>query len=264
MRALALLIALLFALLPVADASADGDPASDFLVSQDIFTPYPAPSAGASQMLANAVQAVVANNDRVKVAVIAGPSDLGSVSSLYGHPQDYAQFLGAELAFIYEGPLLIVMPSGFGFARVGKPVPAAAAVLARVSLDRRGADGLTLSAGRALPALEHANLLTYRDSVAPQVFPLATKVIAGRRVALRYEVWDDSGRASVDLRVENARFATIARYKLPLRNVVQGTWYQVVWRAPLKLAHTVAAVCVRATDPAGNRSRSACAKLTIA
>ncbi len=262
MRALVVSMALLFALSLVGGASADGDPASDVLVSQDTFTPYPPPSAGATQTLADAVQLVHTNGDRVKVAVIATPSDLGSVSSLFGHPADYARFLALELQFVYKGPLLIVMPSGFGFAVGGKPVPAANTVLAQAPLDRGGPDGLTLSAARALPALEHAGLLHYRDSVAPQVFVSPATVIAGRRVALRYEAWDDSGRASVHLQVENAH-RVIAQFDIPSRTVSQTASYRVVWRAPLTLAHSVAAVCVRATDAAGNRSPITCAKVTI-
>jgi hypothetical protein len=262
MRALALSMALLFALCLVAGAAADGDPASDFLVSQDIFTPSPPPSAGATKTLTDAVGLAHSNGDRAKVAVIATTSDMGSVSSLYGHPADYARFLGLELQFAYKGPLLIVMPSGFGFAVDGKSFPAADSVLAQVSLDRSGPDGLTLSAARALPALEHAGLLHYRDAVAPQVFVSPATVIAGRRVALRYEVWDDSGRARVHVQVENSH-RVITRFDIPSRLLSQTATYRVVWRAPVKLAHSVAAVCVRATDAAGNRSRNTCAKVTI-
>ena len=117
---------------------------------------------------------------------------------------------------MYKGPLLIVMPSGFGFAVDGKPVPAANTALAQASLDRSGPDGLAVSAARALPALEHAGLLHYRDTIAPQVFVSPATVIAGRRVALRYEAWDDSGRASVHLQVANAH-RVIARFDIPLR-----------------------------------------------
>lgn len=154
------------------------------------------------------------------------------------------------------------MPSGFGFAVDGKPVAPADTVLARQTLDRSGPDGLTVSAARALPALEHAGLLHHRDTAAPQVFVSPATVIAGRRVALRYEASDDSGRASVHLQVANAH-GVIARFDIPLRAVSQTASYRLVWRAPVKLAHSVAAFCVRATDAAGNRSRTSCAKVTI-
>jgi hypothetical protein len=262
MRGLALLAALLFALAFVAGGSADGDPASDVLVSRDIFTPYPPPSAGATQTLAGAVQAVRTRGDRVKVAVVAAPSDMGSVSSLFGDAATYARFLGLELALVYKGPLLVVMPSGFGLAVDGKSVPAANAILAQAPLSVGGSDGLTLAAAHLLPALEHAGLLAYRDSVAPHAFVSPVTVTAGRRVALRYEAWDDSGGARVHLQVENAH-RVIARFDIPLRTVTPAATYRVVWRAPLRLAHSVATVCIRATDAAGNRSGNACANVTI-
>lgn len=186
MRALLRLLLLVAALALTSAASADGDPASDVLLSQDIFAPYPPPSASALKSLDNAVRVIDANDDRVKVAVIATTSDLGSVSSLFGHAQDYAKFLAIELSFYYKGPLLIVMPSGFGFTDAGKAVPAADAALARVSLDG-GADGLTLTAARALPELERAGLLHYHDTIAPLAYSSPATVVAGRRLALRYQ-----------------------------------------------------------------------------
>jgi hypothetical protein len=262
MRAPIRLLVLVAALALPAAAPADGDPASDVLVSQDIFTPYPAPSADARTSLANAVRTINVSGDRVKVAVIASRTDLGSVPSLFGKAQDYAKFLGIELSFIYKGPLLIVMPSGFGFSDAGRSVPAADAALVSASLSG-GADGLTLSAAHVLPALEHAGVLHYRDTLAPQAYSSQATVIAGRRLALRYQAWDDSGRASVDLQVRNARQVVIAHFHVPLQTVRQGAWYWVVWRAPLTLAHRVVTSCVQATDPSGNHSRRTCSKVTI-
>jgi hypothetical protein len=88
-------------------------------------------------------------------------------------------------------------------------------------------------------------------------------VIAGRRVALRYQAWDDSGRASVDLQVRNATQAIVARFRLPLRVVRPGAWYWFVWRTPPTLAHRAVTSCIRATDPSGNRSHRVCSKITI-
>jgi hypothetical protein len=50
----------------------------------------------------------------IRVALIASSTDLGSVTELWRQPQFYAQFLGQELSLVYRGPLLVVMPSGFG------------------------------------------------------------------------------------------------------------------------------------------------------
>ena len=51
------------------------------------------------------------------MAIIAGPTDLGSVTALWRQPQNYARFLGQELSLNYTGPLLVVMPNGYGFYR---------------------------------------------------------------------------------------------------------------------------------------------------
>jgi hypothetical protein len=262
MRTLVLLL-LLAALVFVAGASADGDPASDVLVASNIFTPYPPPSAAAVQALASAVDAVDLKGDRVKVAVVAKPQDLGSVPSLYGHPQDYARFLSIELSFIYKGPLLVVMPAGFGFVDRSRAVPTATSVLAGVSIHGSSGDDLTLAAASAMSRLEHEGLLHYKDTFAPQTYPEPARVAAGRRVALRYQVWDDSGRAKVEIQILNARNVAVARYHVPPRAVTQGVWYFAVWRAPRAFAHRVLAYCVQAIDAAGNHSQRPCAKLTI-
>ena len=51
----------------------------------------------------------------IHVAVIATPDDLGSVTSLWAKPRQYARFLGTELGYVYKKPLLIVMPNGIGY-----------------------------------------------------------------------------------------------------------------------------------------------------
>jgi hypothetical protein len=265
MRAPLSLLLVAATLVLVSGASADGDPASDVLIAAGAFTPYPPPPATALQALAAGLHAVDLKNDRVKVAVIAKPADLGSVPSLYGHPQDYAKFLGLELSFIYKGPLLVVMPAGFGFVDKTQPVPQATAALASVPIVSPSAGDLTIAAARAINDLERAGLLRYKDTFAPQATPTSARVPGGRRVALRYQAWDDSGRVAVEIEVDgqDAHKVALARFHVPLRTVVQGAWYFVVWRAPISLAHHVLSFCVRATDRAGNRSRPMCAKLTV-
>jgi hypothetical protein len=92
-----------------APARADGDPASDILVSANLSLPYPPPSGAAQQELKRAVDAVYRHRHRIKVAVIASEQDLGAIPSLFGKPADYARFLGQELSYVYIGPLLIVI-----------------------------------------------------------------------------------------------------------------------------------------------------------
>ena len=47
----------------------------------------------------------------LRVAVIASPTDLGSITELWRRPASYARFLGQELSLVYlHGTLLVVMP----------------------------------------------------------------------------------------------------------------------------------------------------------
>ena len=50
----------------------------------------------------------------LRVALIAEPADLGSVTELSHQPQNHAHFLGQELSLNYNGPLLVLMPNGYG------------------------------------------------------------------------------------------------------------------------------------------------------
>jgi hypothetical protein len=96
-------------------ARADGDPASDVLATQSLFLPQDAsvPSTRQAQLI-SVLAAAQRGGVPLRVAVIASPTDLGSVTELWGRPQPYAKFLGAELALVYRGTLLVIMPHGFG------------------------------------------------------------------------------------------------------------------------------------------------------
>jgi len=115
--------ALLLALLGIAtpSARADGDPASDVLATQDTFIPRDAALEPAAQrQLEATVAAAAASGYPIRVALIASPSDLGSVSALWQRPAAYARYLGEELSLLYHGAILVVMPGGVGFqARAG-------------------------------------------------------------------------------------------------------------------------------------------------
>jgi hypothetical protein len=254
MRRVAVVLALV-ALAAAATAAADGDPASDFLIQQDVFLPYPPPSAASEHALDVAMARVAARGDRVKVAVIASRRDLGAVPSLFGHPQQYASFLATEIAFAYRGPLLVVMPSGLGFAG-GSP-----AALSSVRVEGPGRTALTQAAAAAVAALERAGALHYRDTRRPSTLVRAQHASAGSPAALRYQAWDDSGRARVRIVVESRGGAVLAAILVPLRRVRQGTWYTAAWRTPRRGTFTV---CATATDRAGNRGKPSCAKLTVA
>lgn len=124
-------------------ARADGDPASDWLISQDVFLPFNSNiSTGDAARFAALVRDARDKGYQIKVAVIAKPYDLGTVGVLYRKPQQYARFLGQELFFVWKERLLIVMPNGYGISRIGRPIARerrALAALPRAS-STRGTD----------------------------------------------------------------------------------------------------------------------------
>ena len=108
-------VAVIVAALLVQSALADGDPASDYLISQQVFLPFNAKISTATAgeltgLLADAKQ----KGFPLKVAVISTRFDLGSVPSLFGKPQSYASFLGQEDYYFFKDELLVVMPNGYG------------------------------------------------------------------------------------------------------------------------------------------------------
>ena len=111
-------------------ARADGDPASDYLIGQQVFLGYDAKiPRPLEQKLVAAVASANKNGFPIKVAVIASRYDMGSVPALFGKPQTYARFLDAEDSKCWWGGncgsgrfktstrLLVVMPNGLGFAQ---------------------------------------------------------------------------------------------------------------------------------------------------
>jgi hypothetical protein len=156
----ALLATAAVALLAVPAARANGDPASDVLITQQVFLPAeaPIPSSDATE-LQDAVAAANERGFKIRVALIAFTGDLGTAVSLWRHPQSYAKFLGSELAFVYKDGLLIAMPSGFGYNRGRKPVTSEQRVLRRVRPGQTPA-ALARSTTRAVRALAAAKGLT--------------------------------------------------------------------------------------------------------
>jgi len=102
-------------------ALADGDPASDVLLGQNVFYPY-TPAVTASAKRAGLP---------IKVALIASPVDLGVIPELFGKPQSYADFLDKEISFQQVQPLLVVMAAGYGTQGMSAKVAAAITQVAR-------------------------------------------------------------------------------------------------------------------------------------
>src|SRR3954469_19353278 len=112
---------------------AKGDPASDYLLVQNIFLPFNAKvDPAASKKLADTIRAADKNDFKIKVAVIGSRYDLGTAFSLYNEAQRYAKFLGLELSFQYHDRLLVVMPKGYGYSRAGRNDPAGVRVVAKL------------------------------------------------------------------------------------------------------------------------------------
>jgi hypothetical protein len=255
------LIGLLAAAL-AGSAAGDGDPASDTLLSSNVFLPYPAPSKRNAAELERVVARVYANGYRVKVAVIATRTDLGAIPSLFGRPETYAKFLGQELAFYYVGPLLIVMPDAYGIYDGGRTTAAEERVLWRLAPAGKGANALATAATAAVRKLLDARALRSRDIRAPYAHPVPVRGRRGKRVDLEYDLADDSGRSTVVVRVK-AGGRLLARFRQSRRGIGLKT-YSVTWQVPRALPAAKLSFCVTATDPAGNRSKTYCARISVA
>lgn len=149
-----------------ASAAADGDPASDVLLSQPAFIPADAGlsavrEASFERLLRDAAHAGLP----VRVALIPSAYDLGYVTQLWQQPRTYARFLGIELSLVFHGPLLVVMPDGFGYYWHGHPetwpggAPAATAI-------PTGAGGLATAAESAITRLAAARGVHLATSAA--------------------------------------------------------------------------------------------------
>jgi hypothetical protein len=127
-----LVVALLMSTLLPAAVLADGDPASDVLLGENVFYPYSPPTSPALQKQLNAATAAAKQaHFPLKVALIGAPVDLGVIPSLFGKPQKYADFLDQEISFQTKQPLLVVMAAGYGVQGVDAKTKAAAAALAK-------------------------------------------------------------------------------------------------------------------------------------
>lgn len=178
----AALVVCLAALLVVPAALADGDPASDYLISAPVFVPIdkPVKKEQAAEFTA-LVLAAQKGGLQLKVAVIATKYDLGSIPILFGQPQRYSKFLGQELFYFAKHELLVVMPGGYGLYNHGHPVPAADAAAIAALPPANSTDGSTLVAAamtavRAIAQEHHVKL--------PAATPAKSKRTSSNRTRL--------------------------------------------------------------------------------
>jgi hypothetical protein len=168
----ALAVALLAALVCCSVARADGDPASDVLLTQDSFLPYAPPTqAKLKTALEKVLRAAKSAGFPMKVALVNTEADLGAYPQLFNQPQKYADLLTRELATLnpHGDPqkavhLLIVMPGGYGGSNLGGAVDRALAPV-QIQADA-GSDGLARAAIAAVARLATAN--GYRVAVPPE------------------------------------------------------------------------------------------------
>jgi len=145
-------VAALAALAPAA-ALADSDPASDFLPTQNVFLPYsPRVSAPLVRDLQTITTLSAKAGYKLKVAIIASPTDLGGVPNLFNQPVQYASFLGREISFNGPQPLIVVMPVGIGTYQAG---PKAASAVNSIKVGS-GSDGMARAAIEAVMKLAAA------------------------------------------------------------------------------------------------------------
>jgi hypothetical protein len=156
------LIMLALAAFP-ATGAADGDPASDVLATQNVYLPQDTGATATQQAELGAIESAAQKSGyRIRVAMIATPSDLGSVGALWRQPQSYAEFLGQELSVVYRGTLLVAMPNGFGLYEGGRPAGAAQSALKSVPApgSARLVDGALTAIQRLAAASGHSLQLT--------------------------------------------------------------------------------------------------------
>ena len=166
MRTLLWPIALLAALASLAypgAARADGDPASDVLLVQDVFFPYaPKTAPRLGDALTRLLKRTRSAGYPLKVALIESPGDLGANANLFGQPRAYANLLAEELRTLRHGRpseddlhLLVIMPSGLSGAGLGERVDEA---LAPVRIEAAAqSDGLARAAIEAVARLASVN-----------------------------------------------------------------------------------------------------------
>jgi hypothetical protein len=152
-----------------APARADGDPASDYLITQKVFFPYDIKVTPTQQ---KQFIALVEDANRagftIRVALIGSSYDLGSIISLWRKPQTYARFLGTELKYVYKSRLLVVMPNGYGFNWPGHSAAPEYAELSKLPV-KPGSLGILASSTTAVRALAKSSgvALSGTASVAP-------------------------------------------------------------------------------------------------
>ena len=199
-RSMLALVAVAALALTPASARADGDPASDVLLLQDVYLPYtPGVPAPLGKTITDLLKTTRKAGFPLKVAIVADARDLGAVPQFFGKPQSYAPFLESEIAFNTKKPLLTVMSTGYG----GAALPPGATAAFKGLVPPKSASGedlglgavaailkLSAAAGHPVPApkLPKATSAGGGGSTSPIIVfgvPVALLALGGGLMALR-------------------------------------------------------------------------------
>jgi hypothetical protein len=242
----------------------NSDPASHVLPIEDVFLPGLELQGLAGLLLWSAVDRVYDAGDRIKVAVIPQAADLGGMGALWNQPARYAKYLGdTQLRPFFLGPLLIVMPVGFGIYDGGRSTAVEHGVLARVRVGTATSDALAGAAARAVSRLHAAGTLGSQDVLLPRTAPYSSSGRRGEVMKLYYTVLDDSDYARIRLWVTAGR-KRLATFRLPLRRLHRNqSSFSIEWRVPRQLPRGGTQFCAVARDASGNTSPTTCTTLSI-
>jgi cytochrome oxidase Cu insertion factor (SCO1/SenC/PrrC family) len=204
-------------------ALADGDPASDYLVGNQVFlTAQSSAESPSGRQLLSLVRAANRARFSIRVAVISSEYDLGGVTALWRKPRIYARFLGLELSAAYKQRLLVVMPNGFGFNWPGHQTEPEYRVLAKIPIGA-GAGGVAAAAdtavrrlaaagGVAVPTSSRTATTAGRSHAGSSVAIIAAAAAAlVAMLALGIAGWRRRPRVSVALKSSSALWGAIPR-----------------------------------------------------
>jgi hypothetical protein len=155
---LSLLAALALVLTAAPGALADGDPASDVLITQTLYTPVAQKiSPPLLAQLRTTITAYNAAGFPIRVALILDRTDLGAVPQLFGQPDNYVQLLSGELYYSWKHTIVAVQPSGVGVRNI-KPLADAKTIVAGIKVAQPAtADTLAQAAITAIRKLGSAH-----------------------------------------------------------------------------------------------------------
>jgi hypothetical protein len=169
-----------------AGARADGDPASDVLVTQTLFVPLELSITRETETLGALLAQARDEGFPVRVALIAAPDDLGTVTPLWRNPVGYSRYLGTELSLAFPGQVVVVMPDGIG-VWPGTVAPTAAERLVAARLPAPGSRAALVAA--AIDAVERLAAAHGHPLAAGDLHVSAPAAVAGGGHALEWIVF---------------------------------------------------------------------------